>query len=87
MPWLSGSKLAELQNAMAQMLALNEELQAKLDASIKANEQLSKRAFLMDIQRDGKLNKFMFVRDKQFHMVETMGLLSDNVNEWKEQLL
>lgn len=63
-----------------------EALQAQLEAAHAALQQVEKRAFIIDITRDGKLNKFMFACNGKVHVIETMGLLSDNVEEWKEQL-
>jgi hypothetical protein len=50
-------------------------------------EKLKKRPFLIGIERVGRVNKFTFSRDGENYVVETMGLLSDNLPEWKEKLI
>jgi hypothetical protein len=48
---------------------------------------LEKRAFLVGIERAGKLNKFTFARNGSLSVIETYGTLSDDVNGWKKELL
>lgn len=67
--------------------AMIAELQERLEAAIAANQKLSQHAFLLDIQRSGRSNKFLFVRNGEVHEIETMGLLSDDIAKWKEDLL
>lgn len=51
-------------------------------------EKLRDRPFLIGIERVGRVNKFTFSRGEgEPYVVETMGLLSDNLPEWKEKLL
>ncbi len=40
---------------------------------------------LANITRNGRLNTFHFVRNGQSFTIETMGLLSDDVEGWKKQ--
>jgi hypothetical protein len=39
---------------------------------------------LLSIHRNGRLNVFTFARGDQVFTVETMGLLSDNPDEWRK---
>lgn len=75
--------------AAAAQIALNriEELETALKLAIEANEALQSRSFLFSIEREGRTNKFTFIRNGKFHQIETMGLLSDDVPGWKEALL
>lgn len=65
------------------------ELQQKLDAAIAANEAMQKHAYIVDIDRPAgsRVNKFLFVRNSQMHVIETMGLMSDDIAQWKKDLL
>jgi len=63
------------------------ELEAALAEAIHANEVLSRRAILIGIERNQRVNKFTFVRSGELYVVETMGLISDNLPEWKGKLL
>ena len=60
---------------------------AQLQKSHDENEKLLHYAFIVGIEREGRVNKFTFIRDDKLIQIETMGLLSDNLPEWKEQLL
>lgn len=50
-------------------------------------EKLKNRPILIGIERVGRTNKFTFMRGKEIIQIETMGLISDNIPAWKEQLL
>ena len=75
--------LAMAQAAKAQI----EQLEARLEEAIATNETLSKRAFIIGIEREGRICKFTFVRNGELYVVETMSLISDNLPEWKAKLL
>ncbi|QWY83200.1 hypothetical protein [Rhizobium phage RHph_X2_24] len=62
----------------------NLELRGKLLAAEKLLDDCTK---LIAIERDGRVNKFTFIRNGQQLTIETMGLLSDDVNRWKKELL
>lgn len=47
----------------------------------------SDRAYLVSMERAGRVNKFTFVRNGQQYTIETMGLLSDDIREWQAALL
>lgn len=53
-----------------------------LQARNVANEFLTS-CRLLSIHRNGRLNVFTFARGDQIFTVETMGLLSDNPDEWR----
>ena len=40
---------------------------------------------LIAIHRSGRLNVFTFARDNKIFMIETMGMLSDTPQTWREQ--
>lgn len=42
-------------------------------------------ATLIGIHRDGRMNVFTFARKGEVFKIETMGLLSDNVPQWRKQ--
>jgi hypothetical protein len=73
MPFVSQKHLNELVDSAKQLLT---EL-----------EQIKKRPFLMNVERAGRVNTFTFCRNGEFYKIETMGLMSDNLPEWKEKLL
>lgn len=63
------------------------ELQERLERAEAAAQEMAKHAYLVGINRDGRSNKFIFVRGGQMHEIETMGLLSDNPAQWRKDLL
>lgn len=73
-------RLAELEKA-------HHEAIDNLTRVVSESEKLQKRAFLIDIQRDGKLNRFFFMRNGSVHVIETYGTLADNVTQWKKDLI
>lgn len=73
MPWISQKKLSELSDCVD---ALNQQL-----AALRGN------AYLIGIERKGRANVFTFVRNDEVHVVETVGMMSDNIPHWKEKLL
>lgn len=75
--------LAMAEAAKAQI----EQLEARLEEAIAANEALGKRAFIIGIEREGRICKFTFMRNGELYVVETMRLISDNLPEWKAKLL
>lgn len=64
-----------------------EELRERLEAAIKANEEIQKHSYLVDIDRKGRVNRFIFMRRGEIHAIETMGLISDDLPNWKRKLL
>lgn len=49
--------------------------------------RIQERAALIAIVRDGRINRFTFVRGETITQIETMGMLGDDFNEWKHRLL
>jgi hypothetical protein len=64
-----------------------DEFKTTHDALQQELEKLKARPFLIGIERAARVNKFTFCRDGEMYVVETMGLLSDNLPEWREKLL
>lgn len=54
-------------------------------ATKKVGEDFMNACRLIDIRRDGRVNHFTFARGEEIFIIETMGLLSDNPNEWRKQ--
>lgn len=73
MPFISRKKLKEYEESAKTLLT---EL-----------EKLKNHSYLIGIEREGRENIFTFARDNQVHQIKTMGLISDNLPEWKEKLL
>jgi hypothetical protein len=73
MPWVSQKDIQAFRDS-------HDVLMAEID-------KLKKRPFLLSMERVGRLNKFVFCRDGEIVEVETMGLLSDNLPEWKAKLM
>lgn len=49
--------------------------------------RFAERAALVSITRQGRINKFMFLRNGQLTTIETMGTWDDDVEGWKKALL
>lgn len=62
-------------------------IKEQLAENMKALEQAQNYAYLVGIERVGRVNKFVFMRGEEMIEIETMGLISDNLPEWKERLL
>lgn len=73
MPFVSNKTLEEFKQASTRM---NEEL-----------KKLEKKPYLVSIERVGRKNQFTFIKDGKTYVIESMGLLSDNISQWKEDLL
>ena len=66
--------------------AQNEVLAETLENLTAAARAMDGRAYLFKIDRDGRTNKFTFVRGTELHVIETMGLLSDDIEQWRNDL-
>lgn len=64
-----------------------EKLQKEIDELVVANSVTQGYAYLVGIERSGRVNRFIFRKNGTIVEIETMGLLSDNINEWKKILL
>ena len=62
------------------------EAQRHLDVMMQEVEKLKSRPMLIGINRKGRMNTFIFMKGSEMHQIETMGLLSDNLDEWKKIL-
>jgi len=71
--WISKKKYEAMQSTAADLL--------------NSLEALKQQAVLIGIERNGRVNTFTFVRNGEPYQIETMGLISDNLPEWKEKLL
>lgn len=80
--WKARAIAAETQLAIANTaLALATEQLEGLEL------RLADRAALISIERNGRINRFLFVRNGQLLTIETMGTWDDDVEGWKKQLL
>lgn len=70
--WISRAKLKTIREAA--------------DATIKAADAMHDNAFLISIEREGRLNKFTFARGDKLVVIETMGLISDDFGQWRKDL-
>lgn len=73
MPFVSKKTIEEWKTAAA-------ELQKSLEA-------IQDAAILTSIERSGRENTFTFIRNGEQYQIVTMGLIGDNLPEWKEKLL
>lgn len=78
------AKLAALEATLSARIAEAEERLARAEA---AAQEMAKHAYLLGITREGRSNKFVFVRNGEMFEIETMGLLSDDVQQWRKDLL
>lgn len=49
--------------------------------------RMADRAVLISITKNGRMNKFTFVRNGQMTVIETYGSWDDDPDEWREKLL
>ena len=69
------------------MFGNKKRIEEQLKRCVAAIEQAEKRAYLVDVNRSGRVNKFLFARNGELIEIETMGLISDDLPGWKERLL
>jgi hypothetical protein len=79
----SSRKLAQ---RVKELEAQNAVLAENLENLTAAARAMDGRAYLFKIDRDGRTNKFTFVRGTELHVIETMGLLSDDIEQWRNDL-
>lgn len=75
--WISRKKfdeLVELANATV----------ASIEA---AKTAVDDAAMLVQIERKGRVNQFVFARRGELHTIETYSTISDDLPVWKEKLL
>lgn len=63
------------------------QLETELTKVRAAAEEMASYAFLIGIERNGRTNRFTFIKNGAPYVIETMGLISDDISEWKEKLL
>jgi hypothetical protein len=63
------------------------DLKIATEKLLKELEVLKKRPYLIAIERNGRENIFTFSRGEATYEVRTMGMLSDNLPEWKKELI
>ena len=63
------------------------ELEKSTEALLKHIEELQNNAFLIGIERSGRQNIFKFLRGGKIYEIHTMGMISDDINAWKKELL
>ena len=71
---------ANEENKKVHALYMNAHQQAAATA-----EQFIDSCKLIDINRNGRVNVFTFARGDDFFAIECMGLLSDDVDGWRQQ--
>lgn len=62
-------------------------LKESVESNLRALEKAADAAVLIQIERNGRLNKFVFARRNEVYQIEVISMLSDNIPEWKEKLL
>jgi len=75
-----------LANRISELEQQNEVLAETLENLTAAARAMDGRAYLFKIDRDGRTIKFTFVRGTELHIIETMALLSSNVEQWRADL-
>lgn len=65
----------------------NRRVMQRLLEAEKTVEIAKNRTMLIDIERKGRMNVFVFMRGRERIEIETVGLLSDNIQEWRDKLL
>lgn len=63
------------------------ELETDLAACYGALSAFAEMAALSNIERKGRVTTFTFMRRGSYYKIETMGLMSDDVSQWKRDLL
>lgn len=63
------------------------ELEEQLRVVSAAAAEMQQHAYLIAIERKDRLNRLTFMRGPEIHVIETMGLISDDIRGWREKLL
>jgi len=75
-----------LANRARELEAQNAILAETLENLTAAARAMDGRAYLFKIDRDGRVIKFTFVRGTELHIIETMSLMSSDVEQWRSDL-
>jgi len=78
--FISRKKLAALEAAHA-------ELHKTMNEVVENAAKLRDNAFLIGIEKSGRVLKFTFVRNGEFTVIETYATMGDDVEGWKNRLL
>jgi len=66
----------------AQMKRLKE----AAEATTESVERIKDLPVLVSLERNGRVNKFIFARGEKMICIETMGLISDDFGQWRKDL-
>lgn len=83
----SPSTAQQLVETAAKLAASEEALKIATDCIDMLEKRMNERAAIISIVRDGRKIRFGFVRNQQLIYIETVGMWSDDVDGWKQQLL
>lgn len=75
-----------LTDRVKELEAQNAVLAENLENLIAAARAMDGRAYLFKIDVDGRTIKFTFVRGTELHIIETMSLMSADVQQWRNDL-
>jgi hypothetical protein len=56
------------------------------EATTASVERIKDLPVLVSLEREGRLNKFIFARGDKLIAIETMGLISDDFGQWRKDL-
>lgn len=61
----------------------NRQLQMLNDDLVKFHTERHNMTRLQSIERTGRMNSFTFIRNGETFTIESMGMMSDNITQWK----
>lgn len=64
-----------------------EALRAEAKVLLEQLDKIKDYPYLIDIQHEGRSNRFIFMRGNRTVVVQTMSLISDDFSGWKKELL
>jgi hypothetical protein len=70
--WISRAQMKQLKEAA--------------EATTASVERIKDLPVLVSLERNGRVNKFIFARGEQMICIETMGLISDDFGQWRKDL-
>ena len=62
-------------------------LEKTISDLIDTSNEVQSRAYLIGIDRTERVNVFTFARNGEIFRIETMGLISDDIDQWTRDLL
>ena len=63
------------------------DLKLGTEALLRQLEELKTRPYLISMERVGRENIFTFARGEGTYQVRTMAMMSDNIPQWRQELL